>query len=268
MGMSDESVNANPGGFGAPRDLTPIIHEPGPSIPAALSESVDIALGVAVTVVTPVVAVGKAVAYVAAPAAEATWEFVKHPPLIPEALSLGGVMGRLAHRGKNLRQTATGDLSNATSDTLDALVPDVVPNLVGQVVDRIDVTSLVLDVVDVDRIVTQALDGMDLTKVVLTRVDLERIITQALDGMDLTELVRTRVDVTGLAKDVIDDVDLPEIIRESTTGVAADAVNQGRLVALFGDELVNHWVDKFLLRHRGRRLESGATTESESVASS
>ena len=260
--MSDASVNAEPLGFGAPRELTPIIHEPGPTVPAALSESVDIALGAAVTVAAPVVAVGKAVAYVAAPAAEATWEFVKHPPLVPEALSLGGVLDRLAHRGKSLREAATGDLTHATSDTLDAVVPDLVPTLVSQVVDRIDVTSLVLEVVDVDRIVTQALDGMDLTDVVLTRVDLERIINRALDGMDLTELVRTRVDVAALAQDVIEDVDLPEIIRESTTGVAADAVNQGRLVALSGDELVNHWVDKFLLRHRRRSLESGATTDS------
>lgn len=251
-----DSVNDEHVEFGAPRDLTPIIHDAGPAVPTGLSDSVDIALGAAATVITPVVAVGKAVAYVAAPAAQASWEFVKHPPLIPEALSLGGLLDRFAVRGRDLREAATGDLSHATSDTLDAVVPDLVPTMVSQVVDRIDVTSLVLDVVDVDRIVRTALDGMDLTDVVLTRVDLERIVNQALDGMDLTEIVRSRVDMAGLAQEVIDEVDLPEIIRDSTTGVAADVVNQGRLVALSGDEFVNQLVDKFLLRHRRRRLES------------
>jgi hypothetical protein len=252
-----ESVSEDQAGFGAPRDLTPVIHEPGLSLPASISDSVDIALGAAATIVGPVVAVGKAVAYVATPAAQASWEIVKHPPLVPPTLSLGGILDRLADRGRDVRQSATGDLSHATADTLDAIVPDLVPTIVGQIVDRIDVTSLVLDAVDVDRIVRSALDGMDLTEVVLTRVDLEKIVNQALDGLDLTELVRSRVDVAGLAQDVIDDVDLPEIIRESTTGVAADAVNQGRLVALSGDELVNHWVDKFLLRRRRRNLDAG-----------
>ena len=65
-----DSVDDEQARFGAPRDLTPIVHEPGPSVPATLADSVDIALGAAATVITPVVAVGKAVAYVAAPAAQ------------------------------------------------------------------------------------------------------------------------------------------------------------------------------------------------------
>jgi hypothetical protein len=85
--------------------------------------------------------------------------------------------------------------------------------------------------------------------------------------MDLTDLVRTRVDVAGLAEDVIEDVDLPEIIRDSTTGVAADFVNQGRIVSLSGDELVNHWVDKFLLRHKSRRREINDTPANQESTS-
>ena len=250
-----------------PRDLAPIIHEPGPQLPQSVQGSLDIALGAAATIATPIVAVGKAAAYVAAPAAGAAWELVKNPPLIPPALTLGSMLDRLGARGRNVRQTATGDLTSATTGTLDAVVPGLVPGLVGQVVDRVDVTALVLDVVDVDRIVTTVLDGMDLTDVVISRVDLDRIVTKVLDGMDLTELVRTRVDVAGLAEDVIDDVDLPEIIRDSTTGVAADVINQGRLVALSGDELVNHWVDKFLFRRKQRQVDAGRATDGQESVS-
>ena len=268
MSMSQEwvEVPTSPT-VGEPRDLTAIIHEPGPQLPQSVQAPIDVALGAAAAIATPIVAVSKAAAYVAAPAAEAAWEFVKHPPLVPQALSLGSMLDRLGDRGRAVRQAATGDLATATTDTLDSVVPGLVPGLVGQVVDRVDVTGLVLEMVDIDRIVTSALDGMDLTDVVISRVDLDRIVTKVLDGMDLTEIVRTRVDVAGLAEDVIDDVDLPEIIRDSTTGVAADFVNQGRLVALSGDELVNHWVDKFMLRHKSRRREiptSSADHESTS----
>ena len=266
--MSDEWVETAASPIvGEPRDLTPIIHEPGPQLPPSVQGPIDIALGAAVTVATPVIAVGKAAAYVAAPAAGAAWEFVKNPPLVPQSLTLGSILDRLGERGRDVRLTATGDLTNATSDTLDAVVPGLVPGLVGQVVDRVDVTTLVLDVVDIDRIVTTALDGMDLTEVVVSRVDLDRIVTKVLDGMDLTEIVRTRVDMAGLAEDVIDDVDLPEIIRDSTTGVAADVINQGRLVALSGDELVNHWVDKFLLRHKKRQVDVPGVIEQQGSTS-
>ena len=243
--MSDEWVEAAASPIvGEPRDLTPIIHEPGPQLPPSVQGPVDIALGAAVIVATPVIAVGKAAAYVAAPVAGAAWEFVKNPPLLPQSLTLGSMLDRLGERGRNVRQTATGDLTNATSDTLDAVVPGLVPGLVGQVVDRVDVTTLVLDVVDIDRIVTTALDGMD-----------------------LTEIVRTRVDMAGLAEDVIDDVDLPELIRDSTTGVAADVIHQGRRVAVSGDELVNHWVDKFLLRRKKRQVDVPGVIEQQGPTS-
>jgi len=265
--MSDEWVEAAASPqAGETGDLAPIIHEPGPRLPQSVQGPIDVALGAAATVATPIVAVGRAAAYVAAPAAGAAWKLVKNPPLIPPALTLGSMLDRFGERGRNVRQSAAGDLTNATTDTLDAVVPGLVPGLVGQVVDRVDVTALVLDVVDVDRIVTKALDGMNLTDVVINRVDLDRIVTKALDGMDLTELVRTRVDVAALAEDVIDDVDLPAIIRDSTTGVAADVINQGRLVALSGDELVNRWVDKFLFRRNQRQVDvEGAAGRQEST---
>jgi len=268
MSMSQEWVEAPASSIvGEPRDLTAVIHEPGPQLPSSVQGPIDIAVGAATTIATPIIAVSKAAAYVAAPAAEAAWEFAKHPPLVPQAWSLGSMLDRLGDRGRTVRQAATGDLATATTETLDSMVPGLVPGLVGQVVDRVDVTGLVLDVVDIDRIVTTALDGMDLTDVVISRVDLDRIVTKVLDGMDLTDLVRTRVDVAGLAEDVIEDVDLPEIIRDSTTGVAADFVNQGRIVSLSGDELVNHWVDKFLLRHKSRRREINDTPANQESTS-
>jgi hypothetical protein len=123
------------------------------------------------------------------------------------------------------------------------------------VLQRLDITGIVLERVDLERIVTAVLDRMDLTEIVLQRVDLQAVVEAALATMDLNDIVRTQVDLAGIAEEVIDEVNLPEIIRESSTGVAAEVVDGARMSAVSGDELVSRWVDRVLLRRQKRRIE-------------
>jgi hypothetical protein len=78
--------------------------------------------------------------------------------------------------------------------------------------------------------------------------------------------VRSRVDLKSIAEEVIDEVDLPEIIRGSTTGVATDVVDGGRMVAINGDEVVNRIVDRLLLRRKARRTAAAGWTGTDDDA--
>jgi hypothetical protein len=194
-----------------------------------------------------------AVAYAAGRAVEplvrGAWALAARPPLVPEEWTPAAFASRLADRGRTLRFAAGADATEITGQTLDVVVPTVLD----PVLDRVDLTALVVQRVDLERLVGAVLDTMDLTDVVLARVDLHRVVEAALDSLDLTALVRDRVDLASLAEEVVDEIDLPDIIRESSTGVAGEVVDGARLSAVAGDELVNRWIDRFLQRRLARR---------------
>jgi hypothetical protein len=177
---------------------------------------------------------------------------------VPERFTAGYAVDRLTERGRAVRFAAGEDLTVISDDTLDYVVPEVLV----RVLDRIDLTQLVLQRVDLERIVTEVLDRLDLTEVVLQRVDLAAVVNSAVESVDLNTLIRTQVDVAGLAEEVIDEVDLPEIIRDSTSGVATVVVDSARLSAVSGDELVNRWVDRILLRRKARSTEAPGDPQS------
>jgi len=235
------------------------------------------ALPHAVEVVGAGVAVGRSLA----PVASSLWTLATRPPLVPQQLTVGYALDRFAERGRAVRYAAGQDVGVISDDTLDLLVPEILT----RVLDRVDLTALVLQRVDLERVVTEVLDQLDLTEVVLTRVDLKAVVTKAIDEVDLTEvvvenvdlgtviqtaveavdlntLIRTQVDVAGLAEEVIDEVDLPEIIRDSTSGVATVVIDGARMSAVSGDELVNRWVDRILLRRKARRTDAPGEPES------
>lgn len=151
--------------------------------------------------------------------------------------------------------------------------------IVMQALQRLDLTEIVVQRVDLKRVVEAALDSIDLTEIVLQRVDLERVVDAALDQLDLTELVEQRVDIDALvatvdlepiidrlpiveiAEYVIEMVDLPAIIRQSTGGVASDAIDAVRLRSYATDVAVARIVDRVLPR-RGRDLEAPGDPES------
>jgi hypothetical protein len=245
-----------------PRELVPVVRRPGPSLPASVEGPLDVALGATAAVARPVVGAAVTVGRAAAPTVRSAWALVLRPPLVPEAWTAGALLDRLGDQGRRLRYAAGEDLTVAAGRTLDVVTPSVLE----PVLDRVDITGIVLERVDLERIVAAVLDRMDLTQVVLDRVDLKTVVESAIDSIDLNDIVRTHVDLADIAEEVIDEIDLPEIIRESSTGVAAEVVDVTRMSAVSGDELVSRWVDRVLLRRAKRRTEvPGAETQVEAV---
>jgi hypothetical protein len=247
-----------PGAGGEQPSALPVVRQRGPRLPAVVEGPLDIAVGAAVVVARPAVAATAAVSRSLAPVARSVWGLVSRPPLVPERFTAGYAVDRLTERGRAVRFAAGEDLTVISDDTLDYVVPEVLV----RVLDRIDLTQLVLQRVDLERIVTEVLDRLDLTEVVLQRVDLAAVVNSAVESVDLNTLIRTQVDVAGLAEEVIDEVDLPEIIRDSTSGVATVVVDSARLSAVSGDELVNRWVDRILLRRKARSTEAPGDPQS------
>jgi len=134
---------------------------------------------------------------------------------------LSAVAGRALGAGEQVARTA----ANAVLDR-------TVPLVVEAILDRVDVTQLILDRVDVDRVVAQA--------------NLEEI----LDRLPLVDI----------ANYVIDEIDLPQIVRESTGGIAGDAVNLLRLQSIDVDRALNRVVDTVLRRRATSDSSSRAST--------
>lgn len=220
-----------------------------------------------------------------------------------------GILGFLAGVGATLGSAAESAAASAmdavatvagppTSAVLDRVVPGVTDAVVQrmditglvlgsvnlraivmQALDSLDLTSIVVERVDLRRVVEAALDSLDVTEIVLQRVDLVAVVDAVLDQMDLTELVEQRVDIDALvatvnlepiidrlpiveiAEYVIEQTDLPAIIRQSTGGIAADAVDAVRLRSYATDIATARIIDRLLPR-RGRKLDAPGEPES------
>jgi hypothetical protein len=107
------------------------------------------------------------------------------------------------------------------------------------VLDQMDLTTLVLQRVDLVKVVDAVIDQIDLTGIVLERVDLVKVADAVLDQMDLI----------AVANEIIDGVDLPGIIRESTGSMASETVQGVRMQGIGADQAVGRAVDRLLLRH-------------------
>jgi hypothetical protein len=223
------------------------------SIQQGLLVPVDLALGVA----APVWRLAAGTTRIAARAAAPWLRLSLRPPGVPAHLQPGHWLAELALAGADRRE----ELGSRAVRRLDV----VVPATAGVVLDRIDLTEVVVERVDLEAVVTTVLDRLDLTAVVLERVDLQAVVTTVLDRLDLTEIVLQRVDLqavvatvlaqtdlVAIAEEVIDAVDLPEIIRESTGSMASDTVRGARMQGISADEAVGRAVDRLLLRHTRR----------------
>jgi hypothetical protein len=89
--------------------------------------------------------------------------------------------------------------------------------------------------------VAAVLDQLDLTDLVVERVDLDRIVRQ----LDVDAVVG-RVDFVDIVRQAVIDIDLPEIIRESTASMASDTVRDLRLRGIAADESVSTWIRRVL----------------------
>lgn len=128
-----------------------------------------------------------------------------------------GMLGGLVSLGQQLTSTA----ANAALDR-------IVPVVVDAVLDRIDLTEVIVDRVDIDRIVARA--------------DLGPIID--------------RLPLVQIADYVIDEIDLPQIIRDSTGGIASEAMNVVRMQSIGVDQMVSKVIDAMLLRRASRNTKA------------
>lgn len=93
------------------------------------------------------------------------------------------------------------------------------------------------------QVVGLVLDEIDLTALVRERVDVDAIAA----GIDIDAII-ARIDLIGLAHEIIDGVDLPRIIRESTNSVTAEVMSDVRSQGARADDAVSGFVDRMLGR--------------------
>jgi hypothetical protein len=103
------------------------------------------------------------------------------------------------------------------------------------------VETVVLPVLDA------VLDRIDITQLILEHVSIPRI----LDAVDVDAVV-ARVNLSPIIDRVLSEIDLPEIVRSSSDSMFSDAVLGVRLESASGDEMVDRIVGRILRRGRDR----------------
>jgi hypothetical protein len=153
---------------------------------------------------------------------------------------------RLERGAIGLNDTWRGDRTESMV-IAEAFADAMVPDLVEAMVAHLDLTELVLERVDLDRVVTR----VDLDAVV-DRIDLDAIVERldidAVAARIDVEKILERLDLVAIAEGVIEGLDLAAIIRESTETMATETVGGVRVESVRADRLVSHVVDRILFR--------------------
>lgn len=203
-------------------------------------------------------------------------DLVLRPALLPRSLWPQTRLDEMAARGRTARQ----QMATEWAAVMDALVPRVL----AAVLDRIDLTQLVLERVDIERLVAavdldRVVEQVNLERVVdrvpvqrvVDRVDVDAVVarvdTQALiDRVDIDAIaarvdldaIIARLDLPALANDVIDEIDLPDLLRESSGAMGSETVRGLRMQSIRADEGVSRIVDRLLQRRRPASAGGGA----------
>lgn len=188
-----------------------------------------------------------------------TWPAAHQPA--PAARTLFDVVastvGLATQAAVTIAAVVEHSVSRAVATPVNAALDRMVPVIAAAVVERIDLTDLVIRQVDLGAVVTRALDDLDLTSIVIDRVDIDAVVAKA----DM-EAIIDRVPVIDLANYVVDEIDLPQIIRDSTSGIAGDVMNGTRRQALGADRIVSGLADRIVFRRRGRKLDAPGEPQS------
>jgi hypothetical protein len=136
-----------------------------------------------------------------------------------------------------------GERRASAEEAAVALIDDAVPRIVAGVVERVDLTRLILDHIDLDEILrsidleafAEGFPVEDLAK----RVDVRELAGR----VDLEDLLR-HVDLAGITLRVIDEIDLPAIIRGSTEDLSGEAIDALRFRTMHADQLLSRWRDR------------------------
>src|SRR5215217_5664104 len=249
----------------------------GTSSARAMPAAVDAAVGVAAAATNAAVSVTRLFARAAAPVGR----LVMHPPLVNKSLHPARVVEAFADRGYLARTSANTDLNR--------IIAAVVPPVVEEVLDSLDLTALVQERVDIDALVSTVdiaavVDRMDIDAIVrqvdvdgmLRQVDIDAIVSKVdidaiveridvdaiVSRVDVDAIVR-RLDLVALAEEVVNGIDLPEIIRESTGSMASDVVRDARMQSIEADETIARIVDRIIRRRRARLTDAPGEPESD-----
>ncbi|HEU4355849.1 MAG TPA: hypothetical protein VFT27_09710 [Actinomycetota bacterium] len=153
------------------------------------------------------------------------------------------------------------EVAPETQRAAEAFARELVPEIVDAVLDRIDLTALVEERVDVQALVGRVdLDavaaGIDVDAVA-ARLDLDAVIRR-LDLAEIARQVIDELDLAAIARSVIDELDLVALIRESTESVTGEVVDDLRYGAVDADRSIARVVDRIL-----RRKRDGGPTSTE-----
>jgi hypothetical protein len=155
----------------------------------------------------------------------------------------------VVRRGANDVETRVESLNDrwsqerpASEEAASSFVGRLLPEITGAILDKLDLTQIAVDHLDIDRI----LDSVDLDAVI-ERVDLNAVIH--------------RVDLAGIATEVIGEIDLPELIRESTGAVTSETVRMVRMRSAEADLLLGSVIDRLLFRKTAGSDDPGAPDE-------
>ena len=261
----------------------------GASSKRTVPVAVDAALGAAAIATSAAVSVMRGVARVAAPVGRV----VMHPPILNERLHPARVVEALADRGNEARTSTDGDLNR--------IIAAVVPPVVDQVLNSLDLTALVQKRVDIDTLVSAVdiaaiVDRLDIDAIV-RQVDIDAIVRQVdiaaiVDRVDIDAIAKRidldaiverididaivnridldaivdRMDIVGLAEEIVNGIDLPEIIRESTGTMASEVVRDARMQSIGADVAIARLVDRVIRRRRARRTDAPGEPESRTGA--
>lgn len=198
------------------------------TVPAA----VDAAVGVAAAATSAAASVTRLFARAAAPVGR----LVMHPPLLKESLHPARVVEAFADRGHLARTSANADLNQ--------IIAAVVPPVVEEVLDSLDLTALVQERVDIDALVSTVdiaavVDRMDIDAIVsqvdidgmLRQVDIDAIVSK----VDIDAIMR-QVDIDAIARQVdvdaiVSQVDIDAIAKRIDMDAIAERIDVDAIVS-------------------------------------
>jgi hypothetical protein len=173
-------------------------------------------------------------------AAAPVGRLVMHPPLVNKSLHPARVVEAFADRGYLARTSANTDLNR--------IIAAVVPPVVEEVLDSLDLTALVQERVDIDALVSTVdiaavVDRMDIDAIVrqvdvdgmLRQVDIDAIVSK----VDIDAIVR-QVDIDAIAKRIdvdaiVERIDVDAIVSR----VDVDAIVRRLDLVALAEEVVN-----------------------------
>jgi hypothetical protein len=159
----------------------------------------------------------------------------------------------VVHRGFTDAEAVARDLNErwtrerpVSEEAATAFASKIVPELTNAILDRIDLTQIAIDRIDIDRIV----DSIDLDRII-EHIDINEIIGR----VDVNAII-DRLDLAALADQVLSEIDLPEIIRGSTNAVTSETVRTVRVQSAKGDRAIARLVDRILRRTAERDVDT------------